>query len=114
MAEIVWPDEDVDATEAMLKDKVQEHHAAIYGNGKEGLMDWMAGLKGQFRLLLIFITLFGLLTAGGTLFVGILEYNRQVQQHLLHFPVMFQSGPMEKIYAFSHDKQSQDADCPPY
>ena len=58
MADIVWPDaDDFESTVAIVKDKLTEHHQAIYGNGKEGLMDFMAGLKAQMRLLFFLVSL---------------------------------------------------------
>ena len=54
MGEIVWP-HNREATVDMLKDKVSDHHAVLYGNGKDGVLDFIAGLQGQMRLILLLL-----------------------------------------------------------
>ena len=49
MPDIIWPD-DLESTVDMMKDKVSDHHSALYGNGKEGLLDFIAGIKAQVRM----------------------------------------------------------------
>jgi hypothetical protein len=57
MAEISWPDSyDMESTVDMLKDKVNEHHNILRGNGKEGVVDFISGLKGQIRLLIVLVS----------------------------------------------------------
>lgn len=41
----------------MLRDKVNDHHAMLYGNGREGVLDFIAGLKAQQRLMMALLTL---------------------------------------------------------
>ncbi len=57
MAGIVWPDsKDFESTVSMLKDHVSNHNIAIHGNGKEGLLDWAAGIKAQLRLVVFLVS----------------------------------------------------------
>lgn len=61
--QIEWPDaDDYLSTIAIVKDRVTDHDKAIHGNGKEGLMDFMAGLKAQMRLLIFLVSLTGILS----------------------------------------------------
>ncbi len=71
MAEIVWPAaDDVESTVDMLKDKVSDHHTALYGNGKDGVLDFVASIKGQARLLITLAVIFGTLFTGGLLIIA--------------------------------------------
>jgi hypothetical protein len=54
VAEIEWPD-NPDAVMAVMKDKVNEHHVLLFGNGREGIVDFISGLKGQMRLLIFLV-----------------------------------------------------------
>ena len=72
VADIVWPDsDDAESTMAILKDKVQEHHAALFGNGKDGILDFIAGLQGQMRLILALLAVITAVSAVAMIFVTI-------------------------------------------
>jgi len=73
----------------VVKSTTKQLHAAIHGNGQEGILSYVTGLRAQFRLLLILVTIFGVLSAFGTFSIAALEYNRQVQHNLLNAPKIF-------------------------
>ena len=62
----------------MLKDKVQEHHAALYGNGKDGILDFIAGLQGQMRLILLLLAAITAI-AGVAMVVATIEVAKHAQ-----------------------------------
>jgi len=77
MADIVWP-HNREATVDMLKDKVSDHHAALYGNGKDGILDFIAGLQGQMRLILILLAAITAI-AGVAMVVATIEVAKHAQ-----------------------------------
>lgn len=99
MADIVWPSvDDTESTVAILKDKVQEHHAALYGNGKDGVLDFIAGLQGQMRLV---IALMAILTALAT--VGLVFATIEMSHHSALDPAkIFHSQSTEPVLSWAH------------
>lgn len=86
-----------------IKSSVRQHHKSLYGNGQPGVVDFVIGVKAQFRLILILVSVFGVLTAVPAMIITILEFNRQSQQHMLHLPHLFS----EKDPALARDMHNQ-------
>ncbi len=105
MADIQWPGSD-EAILAMLKDKVNEHHQLFHGNGQPGVLDFIAGLKGQMRLIVGLLLFLSTLAAVGTLLIGIYS----IKVGVLELPTITHSYPLDMEY--SSDKV-QDAITPP-
>jgi hypothetical protein len=91
-----------------VKSAVKQHQTAIYGNGHGGLLEWASGVKAQFRLLVILITLFGVISGVGTVVVAILEYNRQAQHNMIHLPKVFPSQSSETAYSMRVQEAGND------
>ncbi len=72
-----------------MKSAVKQQHVAIYGNGHEGILDFVAGVRGQFRLLVVLITLLGVLVAA----VGVMVTIHMNQHGELHWPSMAAQNP---------------------
>lgn len=109
-SEIVWPrEEDMESTMALVKDKVQDHHSALYGNGKDGILDYIVGQRALMRNLVTLALVFGTLFTAGLFVIAVLEYNRQVQQHLLQPPQIFHSQGQEPVNAKAY-RQPEMAD----
>lgn len=67
----------------VVKQKIMEHDKILNGNGKQGVVEFVTGLKAQMRLLMILVTIFGAISAIGTAVIGLLEYNRQVHSGMI-------------------------------
>jgi len=76
---------------AVVKDKVQDHHSALYGNGKDGILDYVIGQRALMRTLVNLAIIFGTLFTLGLAIVALLEYNRQVKQNIIQPPAIFHS-----------------------
>ncbi len=104
MSDIQWPASD-EAILAMVKDKVNEHHAVLYGNGQPGLLDFISGLRGQMRLILLLLSAMVGVAAIGTLLLAIHE----AQKGELKTPSIFSLSKQDSAYAI----RKQDAQIPP-
>ena len=49
MADITWTGNHAEDL-AMMKNLVMNHETLLHGNGQPGIVDFIAGLKGQMRL----------------------------------------------------------------
>lgn len=58
----------------IVKSAVKQHHSDLYGNGQPGVMDFVSSTRGQFRLLIILISVVGVLVS----VLALLEANRQL------------------------------------
>lgn len=81
---------------AVMRSTIIQHHSDLNGNGQPGIKDFVSGLKGQFRLLVILMTAIGVLVAVLTY----LEANRQMHSGMLHVASQTQTA-------------RQDAQIPP-
>lgn len=106
MADIEWPlNENPEVMMAMLKDKVNEHHLLLHGNGQPGILDFISGLKGQMRLMmamLIFISVIAAVVAA----LATVALARHAQ---IEIPSITHSDFGPRIYA---EDQFQDAIIP--
>jgi len=67
---------------AQMKIAIKTMWNALYGNGQQGIVDFIISTRAQFRLLLILLTLiFAAITA-----MAALEANRQWNHGLIHTP----------------------------
>jgi hypothetical protein len=64
---------------AIMRATLIQVHTDLNGNGQPGIKEFVSGLKGQFRLLILLMTAIGVLVA----IVGALEANRQFHSGLL-------------------------------
>lgn len=103
MAEMEWPISE-EAMIAVLKDKVNEHHKLLYGNGQPGILDFVSGLRGQMRLIVGLLLFLSTIAAVGTLLVAI----RTMKTGELDIPGFSNSVPPAPTYA-----EQQDATIPP-
>jgi hypothetical protein len=67
---------------------IEDADPKLNGNGRPGLFETVSEWKGQIRLVTALVILFGALSSIGMLILGLLEYNRQVQQHMLIPPAL--------------------------
>lgn len=75
----------------VVKAAVKQHNAAINGNGQPGLLDFMSGVKAQYRLLLVMISVVGLIVS----ILAVLEVNHQIhtgQLHIANEPTLAKSS----------------------
>lgn len=108
MADVSWTgnhDEDF----AVMRNLVGQHEATLHGNGQPGVVDFISGIKGQMRLLVLLVTISGVVSGIGLLVLGILEYNRQVEHNMIHPPAIFHSATSEPVVSF---ERKQDAEIP--
>jgi hypothetical protein len=101
VAEIEWPD-NPDAVMAVMKDKVNEHHVLLFGNGREGILDFISALKGQMRLLIFLVAFIAAISGAVGVIVTIwLAHGASSDPHKV-----FQSQqPQPELYS----EQPQDA-----
>lgn len=96
MADIDWPENNQEAVLAVVKNLISDHHKAIYGNGREGILDFIAGLKGQMRLIMGLLIFLSTIAAVGMLLIGIhtMRTGRVDLPSISHFS----RKPMEYSY----------------
>ncbi len=46
-----------------MKSAVIQHHAVIHGNGQPGILDFVVGLRAQFRLVLVLLSIIGVIVS---------------------------------------------------
>ena len=102
MSEMEWPESE-EAVIAVLRSKVNEHHKALYGNGQPGLLDFIAGLRGQMRLIVGLLLFLSTLAAVGTLLVAL----HTMKTGRLDIPGFSHSKPLDPTFA-----ERQDATIP--
>lgn len=102
MADVEWPVSE-EALIAVLRDKVNEHHKLLYGNGQPGILDFVAGLRGQMRLIMALLLFLSTIAAVGTLLVAI----HTMKTGELDIPGFSHSAPPSPTYA-----EQQDATIP--
>ena len=84
---------------AIMKSTIKQHHAAIYGNGQPGMLEFIQGTKAQFRLIVLLISIIGVLVAVLTL----LEGNRQIHNGELQLPNFH--AQQDSTTAYASDRQ---------
>ena len=61
---------------AIMREVVKQLHSTIYGNGQPGILDFISGLRGQLRLLVVLVSIVSLIVA----VLALLEGNRQARE----------------------------------
>ena len=61
---------------AIMREAVKQLHSTIYGNGQPGILDFISGLRGQLRLLVVLVSIVSLIVA----VLALLEGNRQARE----------------------------------
>lgn len=92
-----------------MRNLVGQHEATLHGNGQPGVVDFISGIKGQMRLLVLLVTISGVVSGIGLLVLGILEYNRQVEHNMIHPGAFFHSSTSDPVLSF---ERNQDARIP--
>lgn len=108
MADISWTgnhDEDF----AVIRNLVAQHETTLHGNGQPGVVDFVSGVKGQMRLIVLLVTVFGIITGAGMFVIAALEYNRQVEHNMIHPPDFFHSSTDNPVLSL---ERNQDAQIP--
>ena len=104
VADIEWPLDNEEAVVAMLMDKVADHHEKLYGNGRAGVLEFIAGFKGQMRLIMALLIFISVVTGVLTMLIA----WKSIERESLHIPAISQSHNPESAYA-----KTQDARLPP-
>ena len=58
---------------AVVKATIKQHHTALMGNGQPGIIDFVSSTRGQFRLLIVLVSVVGVIVT----LLAALEANRQ-------------------------------------
>lgn len=60
---------------AIVKTAVKRHDKDLYGNGQPGVMDFMSATRGQFRLMIVMLSVIGLILTAILVIEGAHHFN---------------------------------------